>query len=264
MNTKYVITAGAAVALILSAGTAFADSDKDKGGDERHGLRLGAFIGLGNNAELKAEWKEDKEGAREHRAEIKAEAKTRLEALRERHGDEKDGHARHAVRGEVTAISGTTLTVVSDDGTYSVAAADAEIKGGAFADIEVGDTVIVKGEFDGSAVTAEKIYDVTLVRETIAERLSHFRVGEVTSVAGSVFTINPRGDKEVVTVTTDSNTAFRINGVATSESALTVGSKVFLTGTTTASSTDADAFSASIVDIITDGFKKLKHWFWFR
>lgn len=74
------------------------------------------------------------------------------------------GNGKPVVGGSVTAISGTTLTVTAKDGTaYAVDAANAAIlKAGAtttLASIAQGDTVIVQGTINGSAVTATTVID---------------------------------------------------------------------------------------------------------
>lgn len=267
MKKKFLVAAGLGAAMLIGAGTAFADSDNNWGrghdDDNDRGLRLGAFIGLGNNAELKARWDDDKDAAKEFRNELKADIKSRWHDERKDDHDDDDGDddKRHALRGTVSAISGTTLTLLVSDGTtYTVNAANASVKGGTVADIDVGDSVVISGSVDGTAVVAGSILDLTLLKELAAERMSHFTAGVVTNVSGSVFTIDPRGDKDVTTVTTDGSTIFKVNGQTATSGALAVGSKVFLVGTTTATSTSADAFSASIVHIFTEGFKHLKRW----
>jgi len=93
------------------------------------------------------------------------------------------------------------------------------------------------------------------------EKLSHFKVGVVTSLNGMVFTIDPIGSKSTTTVTTNASTVFKAKGAATTSAALSVGSKVFLMGTTTATSTSGDSFSASLVALIGKGFGHLRAWF---
>lgn len=87
------------------------------------------------------------------------------------------------------------------------------------------------------------------------------QAGVVTNVHGPVFTIDPIGLKNLVTVVTNASTTFFLNGAATTSSALEVGSRVFLSGTTTATSSEADSFTASVVKIFTEGFGKMKLWF---
>src|SRR3990167_9978303 len=106
MEKKNLIAVGLATALLFTGSTALADSDK-KDGD--HGLRIGAFIGLGNNAELKAKWHDDKDGAREDRDNIKAEIKSRFDFGKDNHDDDNDGDDdRTSVRGTLSAVNGTT------------------------------------------------------------------------------------------------------------------------------------------------------------
>lgn len=98
-------------------------------------------------------------------------------------------------------------------------------------------------------------------RAEMAERLSHISAGIVTSINGSIFTIDPFGAKSTTTVTTTSGTTFKAKGEATTSSALTVGSKVFLFGTTTATSSTGDSFTASIVKLVGEGWGHFKFWF---
>jgi hypothetical protein len=101
-------------------------------------------------------------------------------------------------------------------------------------------------------------------RAKMRERFSHVAAGIVTSVNGSVFTIDPAGAKSTTSVTTNANTTFRANGAATTSSALAVGARVLLFGTTTATSTSGDAFTASFVKILVDGFHHFRFWGWFK
>jgi hypothetical protein len=78
--------------------------------------------------------------------------------------------------------------------------------------------------------------------------------GVVTSVNGNTITILNK-KTGTTTVVTDSNTAFRIDGATTTSGSVTVGTRVGITGTTTATST----VSASIVDVFTKGLKKFVH-----
>lgn len=94
---------------------------------------------------------------------------------------------------------------------------------------------------------------------------THVTAGVVTSINGSTFVIDPKGKQATTTVTTNGSTIFTVKGVATSSSALKVGSKVFLVGTTTATSTvTGDSFTASFVNIMAKGFGHLRFWLWFH
>lgn len=87
----------------------------------------------------------------------------------------------------------------------------------------------------------------------------HATVGVVTAINGSTFTISPVGHKATTTVSTDSATAFRADGQATSSGALQVGSHVALIGT----STSDTSIAASMVSIFTKGFGFFKHFLHF-
>jgi hypothetical protein len=87
----------------------------------------------------------------------------------------------------------------------------------------------------------------------------HATVGVVTAITGSTFTITPVGHKATTTVSTNSATAFRANGQATTSGALEVGAHVALIGTSTSSST----ISASVVSIFNQGLGFFKHFFHF-
>ncbi len=101
-------------------------------------------------------------------------------------------------------------------------------------------------------------------RANRAEKSSHAAVGIVTSVNGSVFTINPFGPKATTTVTTDGTTVFKAKGGATTSAALAVGSRVIVVGTTTATSSTGDSITAYIVKIIGEGFGHMRFWFGFK
>lgn len=178
MDTKYILASTTVGIMLLSTGTAFADSDKGEGSE--HGLKLGFHIGkmIGLNSEIDHD-RRDKD--------------------KDRHDDDdRDGKTKAEIRAEMAA------------------------------------------------------------------RLSHITGGIVTAVNGSIFTIDPFGNKSTTTVTTDSSTVFKTKGSATSTSALTVGSKVLVMGTTTATSTSGDAFTASLVKFIGEGFGHLRFWFGLR
>lgn len=91
----------------------------------------------------------------------------------------------------------------------------------------------------------------------------HVTAGIVTSVSGGIFTIDPFGPDSTTTVTTDASTTFRGKGHATSTAPLSVGSRVIVVGTTTATSTSGDTFTAAIVKILGHGFGHLRAFFGF-
>lgn len=73
------------------------------------------------------------------------------------------GHGRPGVRGTVTAVNGSTLTVKGQDGTtYTVDASSAKaskMQTISVSDISVGDSVNVNGTVSGTSVTAKQVMD---------------------------------------------------------------------------------------------------------
>lgn len=73
------------------------------------------------------------------------------------------GGKRPGVMGTVSAVSGSTYTVVSPNGsTYTVEAGNATVSrmvAGSVSDVHVGDRIGVRGSVNGTTVTAENIMD---------------------------------------------------------------------------------------------------------
>jgi hypothetical protein len=112
-------------------------------------------------------------------------------------------------------------------------------------------------------VDAKTIFDTTSLRTKLTETLSHVTGGIVTSVSGSVFTLDSLKNP-TTTVVTDSTTVIKgKGGTATTTAALKVGQSVVVVGTTTATSSTGETFTASIVKILGDGLKHLRFWMWF-
>lgn len=86
--------------------------------------------------------------------------------------------------------------------------------------------------------------------------------GFITSIDGSTFTVAGKGS--TTTVTTDSATVFKAKGGATTSAALSVGERVAVVGTTTASSSVGDSVTASLVALIGKGLAHLRFWMWFK
>jgi|SRR3989338_7367606 len=174
------------------------------------------------------------------------------------HDDDKKDAA--SVAGIVTVVSSTTITLAGNDGvTYTLA--DVKVKGGALSDVKVGDSVIAHGTLSGSTLASASVIDMTFLRASAAEARSHVRVGIVTAVNGSNFTIESLGSNPKTTVTTDASTVVKAKHDASSSSAITVGSQVFVVGTTTVGT--SDTFAASLVRILGKGLGHLKFWLWF-
>src|SRR3989344_1246579 len=181
-------------------------------------------------------------------------------------GNKDDNDAKKdakAVAGSVTAISGTTLTLAGNDSTTYTVYASGGVKGGSVTDVKVGDSVIASGTVSGSTVTSASIVCMTFHRAEVAKKRSYVTAGIVTAVNGSTFTIESLGAHPKTIVTTDASTVIKARGGATTTSAIAVGSQVFVLGTTTATSTTGDSFSASLVRVLGKGFGHLRFWLWF-
>jgi hypothetical protein len=240
LNLRYAAASGAIALVLASAPVAFADSDhKGKGGDNDHrgglGLHIGGLADLGFKDRFK-----------DHKVTPSQKSDDNI-----------------AIAGTVTAKNGTTLTVAGKNGTtYTVDAADATVKGQTYADVAVNDSVLIWGTQNGAAVDAKTIFDTTSLRAKLTDTLSHVTGGIVTSVSGSVFTLDSLKNP-TTTVVTDSTTVIKGKGGATSTAALQVGQSVVVVGTTTATSATGETFTASIVKILGNGLKHLRFWMWF-
>lgn len=165
--------------------------------------------------------------------------------------------------GVVSAVSSSTITLNAKGGViYSITTAGATISGPhgtsiALANIQVGDTLMVKGVKTGTTISAQKIFDGALEIRNFVAANGAVGAGIVTSINGSTFTIKPLGTQATTTVTTNGSTTFQLNGQPASSTALAVGSKVLLTGTTTSQT----SIGASIVNIFSAGFGFFKHLF---
>ncbi|MES2930477.1 MAG: DUF5666 domain-containing protein [Patescibacteria group bacterium] len=75
-----------------------------------------------------------------------------------------EGNGEPIIGGTVTAVSGSTITITNKSGVaYAIDASNAkflkESKTGSLSDIAVGDTLLVQGSINGTAVTASAISD---------------------------------------------------------------------------------------------------------
>lgn len=225
MNTKHIIVGSIALATLFTGSIAFADSDKKhRDGDDRFGIRIGAFFKDQDKGDNR--WK----------------------------GFEKRMDDSVTLRGEVTAVNGAVLSLRADGGTtYTVNTSGAEFKHSALADIAVGDTIMVRGELDGTILTAEK------VKEKKTDKTpARITGGTVTAVTGTEITVDRFGSKGATTVATNAATRYLLDGATTTRAALTAGSHVLIFGTT---STTTGVFTASIVHIISETWGFLKHAF---
>jgi hypothetical protein len=232
----HLYIATGAVALALIASPAFADSDRGDRHD-RFGLNIGSII---------SELKKDKH---------------------ERRGDNRDNDKRSAtstvsVRGTVTAVSSTIITLTGENGaTYTVQAANASFDGGVLADVRVGDTLKVKGTMSGTVLVATHVHNKDHQARAISARLDNLRAGIVTSVSGGTFTLTRFGTGTSATITTNASTTVKVNGKATTTAAITPGSAVIVVASS--STTTPDTAVGQIIHVINKGFGALKH-FLFR
>ncbi len=226
MNKKYPIAA-LAVGAMLAAAPAHAESDKSHG--EGFGLKLGGIARILSDEK------------REHKR-----------------GDTAKADGAVSVHGTVSAISGSILTLSGKNGaTYTVQAANAEVTNGVLADIDVGDTVKVKGTLSGSIIVATRVDDTHINKRDMQARLENLRAGIVTSVSGGVFTLTRFGTGTSATVTTNASTTVKLNGQATTTAAITPGTAVVVVGSS--GTTSPDTVVGSVIHVITKGFGWLKH-----
>ena len=243
-NKKYLLASSAATIALLVASPVLADSGPGKSGDGLH-------FGLGSIVRLLAHDRHDgDQGDKQDKKD---------------HGD-RGGNATSTanssvtISGTIAAISGSQITVSAQGGTtYIVDASGAELKGGVSAavlgDLRVGDTVSVHGKLNGSAIVASSLRDFSLSQRAFLTAIGAAGAGVVTAINGSSFTLKSFASPST-TVTTDASTTYKFNGQATSSSALSVGSKVLVAGT----STNA-GIAASVVSIWNLSIDFLRHLF---
>ncbi len=177
---------------------------------------------------------------------------------------DQDNHGgTQYIAGTVTAISTTTITVAGNNGVTYTVQATGGVKGGTSSDVKVGDSVIARGTLSGTTLASASIIDLTFLRASAADARSHVRVGIVTAVDGGTFTIESFGAHPKTIVTTDASTVIKAKQDATTSSAITVGSQVFVVGTTSTASSTNETFTASLVRILGKGLGHLKFWLWF-
>jgi len=125
---------------------------------------------------------------------------------------------QHSVRGDITAIAGSTITVKTDEGdTYSVATGPNTrfrkqqdlIK---VTDLHVGDMIAAVGDKDPKAKTVGAMFVVVIDKEMYAKARADFgktwTTGVVRSIDGTNIVIK-RPDNVTQTVAVDENTSFR-------------------------------------------------------
>lgn len=124
----------------------------------------------------------------------------------------------HSVRGDITAISGNTITVKTDEGdAYSVATGpntrfrkQADLT--KITDLRVGDMIAAIGDKDAKAKTLGAMFVVVIDKEQYAKARAEFgktwTAGVVQSIDGTNIVIK-RPDNVAQTIAVDENTSFR-------------------------------------------------------
>lgn len=234
MKKSYII-ASAALGAILVASPAYADQDKHR--DGRFAIELGGISGVFDrkeSREKKEDRKEDRKDARKHAA----------------------ATSSVAIHGTVTAISGSTITLTGKNGAVlTVDASAATFDDVSLADIRVGDTIKVKGTVSGTVIAATKVSDKDSARREFVAKLNDLRVGIVTAVTPTGFTI-ARFGSGTTTVTTNASTTIKAPG-KNGTSTIGVGTKVIVAGSTST----PDSITANFVLVLNKGLGWLKHWF---
>ncbi|OGG50737.1 hypothetical protein A2763_02325 [Candidatus Kaiserbacteria bacterium RIFCSPHIGHO2_01_FULL_54_36] len=257
---KYLLASGAAALALLVALPVLADSDReDRLLRVKENFGFGAMVKLFDNDNDGNSGRENRD--RNNRDGRKGDNGASAQALSSLNSVKSSA----AIAGHITAINGTQITVQSANGTiYTVDASNTGFAGNLGAavigDLRVGDRVVVRGELNGTVMTAKKIHDFSLMQRTILNVVGAAGAGVVSSIDGQTFTIHPISKLATTTVTTDATTVFRVNGVATTSDALDVGSRVIVFGT----STSDTSITASFVSILNHSFGWFKHFFLFR
>ena len=125
---------------------------------------------------------------------------------------------QHSVRGDITAISGKSITIKSDEGdTYTIATGPNtrirkqrdEVK---FTDLHVGDMIAAVGDKDPKAKTIGAMFVVVIDKEQYQKARADFgktwTTGVVQSIDGTNIVIK-RPDNVTQTIAVDENTGFR-------------------------------------------------------
>lgn len=112
------------------------------------------------------------------------------------------------VRGKITSISGTTISLTDKNNTaYTIDASQAKTirrfgASTAVANLQVGDMLSAHGTLNGTTLTADWIRDVSL------QGMNSAFLGKVTAVNGSSFAVQTKG-RGTLTINTDAATVFK-------------------------------------------------------
>jgi hypothetical protein len=164
------------------------------------------------------------------------------------------------VGGTVTAVTGTTITIKTEDGdTYQILTSanshimrrvDRQPEPVKIADIHVGDAVMAGGEIDAKARTVGAVFVMVLTPEQAAQARKMredfgktWTAGEVTAIKDLDITIKRR-DGVTQTVSVDENTSFKKQNDSVTLADIQVGDMLRATGALKGS-----AFLAATVNV---------------
>jgi hypothetical protein len=178
-----------------------------------------------------------------------------------------------AMIGNITAISGSILTVTGENKTtYTIDATNAKITQGfganattlAISNLTVGETIFANGTVSGTNVTATTVSVMNNADKTRVGQPGDFRgnrgvSGNVTAVNGSSFTVQRTGrmpDEKIATstiqnvfytVNTTGSTVFKKDGQAATLADVVQSERVMVTGTIDATTNTVTATAVNIV-----------------
>lgn len=154
--------------------------------------------------------------------------------------------AGRGVGGTVTAISGSTITIKTEDGdTYQIFTSanshimkrvDRQPEPVKITDIHVGDAVVAGGEIDAKAKTVGAVFVMVLTPEQAAQAKKMredfgktWTAGEVTAIKDLDITVKRR-DGVIQTVSVDENTSFKKRNDSITLADIQVGDMLRATG----------------------------------
>lgn len=159
------------------------------------------------------------------------------------------------------AVAFSLLIMATPALAHSRVSVNSSIKGDNNPGLHLGSTLRISGDRDDDKERKnddkeDRKDDRKADRQAFLSAIGASGAGVVTSVSGSTFTLKSRGTNSTTTVATNTSTIYKVNGVATTSSALSAGSKVIVFGTTSPT-----GITASLVSILNVGRGFLKHLF---
>lgn len=181
---------------------------------------------------------------------LNASAKSDLKTKTEDRTEHKMNKKREiVVRGPVTAIASSMLTVTGKNGTsYSVDTTKARLVGNGegkitLDNIKVNDMVMVNGTTTGTSTTVV----AKLIRDESLQAKNSAFSGTVKTVTGTSFTLETK-ERGTQTVNTSSSTMIKKSGAAGTFADITAGIEVRAEGTFNKTTNTVDARSITIVN----------------